>query len=69
VETRCYNAPNRLKSIVTVLETDPTTTPIIVGFTCTPNAAGERMWVVEATGRTVKYTYDAVGPADERDDQ
>ncbi len=56
VETRTYDALNRL---LTVKTTDGSST--IVGYTYTLDADGRRVQVVEATGRTVNYTYDNDG--------
>jgi YD repeat-containing protein len=56
VETRGYDDLNRLTSIVTTLGASG---PVIVGDTYTLDLDGRRRSVLEATGRTVDYTYDA----------
>ncbi len=56
VETRTYDTLNRL---LTVKTTDGSST--IVGYTYTLDADGRRVQVVEASGRTVNYTYDNDG--------
>jgi RHS repeat-associated protein len=56
IETRQYDASNRLKGI----ETRDALGAVLSGYAYTLDEVGNRTQVVENTGRTVNYTYDAV---------